>query len=92
MPVTYAETEMPLEASVLPKYAPIYRGPGASPEKYAAIAKRGLDYLSYPNPFGNIRAMPLAIPLPTVEPSNHKIWAERSTPCKPYYPFSVGCD
>lgn len=92
MPVTYAEIDIPLQPSLRPKYPPIYRGPGGRPEKYAAIAKRGLDYLSYPNPFGDICAMPLAAPLPTAEPSKREIRAERCTPCRPCCSLSVGCD
>jgi hypothetical protein len=92
MPITYAQTEVPLEASFWPKYPPIYRGPGGSPAKYLAIAKQGLDYLSYPNPFGDICATPLATPLPAAEPSKREIRAQRYTPCKPYCPFFVGYD
>jgi hypothetical protein len=87
VPVTYAHMEMPLEPSSHPKYSPIYRGPGDRPEKYLAIARKAVDYLTYPNPFGEVRAVPLAAPLPMAEPSKRDIRAARYTPCKIYSIF-----
>jgi hypothetical protein len=81
-PVTKPVGVLPLEPSSRPVYPAIYRGRGDVLEKYIALGRNILGYLRYPNPFGYLRAKPLAAPLAVAVPSKREIRAQRFTPCK----------
>jgi hypothetical protein len=68
-PLTQSIGFFPSEPSSHPTYPSIYRGPGDTIKKYFALAQGILDYLKYPNPFGEIHAKPSVYPLPAAGPS-----------------------
>jgi hypothetical protein len=82
VPVTKPVGVLPLEPSSHPIYPTIYRGQGDVLEKYIALGRNILGYLKYPNPFGFLRAKPLAAPLPMAVPSQREIRAQCYTLCK----------
>jgi hypothetical protein len=82
VPVTKLVGVLPLEPSSRAVYPAIYRGRGDVLEKYIMLGRNILGYLKYPNPFGYLRAKPLATPLPVTVPSQREIRSQRYTPCK----------
>jgi len=89
-PLTKVNEHLPLDPSLCPSYSSIYRGRGDVIDKYFAIARDILGYLRYPNPFGDIRAQPLAAPPPpTSGPSRREIRSRHFTPCKDVLSLAV---
>ena len=81
-PLTQSIGFFPSEPSSRPTYPSIYRGPGDTIKKYFALVQGILDYLKYPNPFGEIRAKPSIYPLPAAGPAKREIRNQCYTPCK----------
>ena len=79
----FADGTIPLDPPHGPSIPSIYVGSGTSLDKYIAIAHYVRQLLQFPDPFGSVRATPLANPPPSLahHPSNEGSKTQRLTPC-----------